>query len=66
MVARSDERLSCIHTSFRNMSVLSWVNFYLKSVKVLFLLSKTKAFRAADLRFFRICKNRLSHDAAYI
>ena len=35
MVALSDEtggRLSCIHTSYRNMAVLSWVIFYLKSV----------------------------------
>ena len=39
MVALSDGRLSCIHTFYRNMTVLSWVNCYLKSVKFLFLLS---------------------------
>ena len=39
MVALSDGRLSCIHSFYRNMTVLSWVNCYLKSVKFLFLLS---------------------------
>ena len=39
MVALSDGRLSGIHTSYRNMTVLSWVFFYLKSVKFHFLLS---------------------------
>ena len=37
MVALFDGRLSCIHTFYRHMTVLSWVNCSLKSVKFLFL-----------------------------